>query len=79
VRSILPGPLEHFIAYAAVAAIAMAGYGSNRGDPRIISALRPHRHHVNEEEDAGFGRARMISRPKSWKRCATNSSGASRG
>jgi hypothetical protein len=27
-RSILPGPVEHFVAYAAVAAIAIAGYGS---------------------------------------------------
>jgi len=39
VRGVLPGPLEHFLAYAAVAVIAMAGYGSNRGGPRIIGAL----------------------------------------
>ena len=29
VRTVLPAPLEHFIAYAGVAAIAMTGYGSS--------------------------------------------------
>jgi VanZ family protein len=38
-RTILPGPLEHFVVYAAVAAIAMAGYGSRLGGPRIIAAF----------------------------------------
>jgi hypothetical protein len=39
VRTVLPAPLEHFIAYAGVAAIAMAGYGSGRVDVRIIGGL----------------------------------------
>jgi len=37
-RTILSGPLEHFVVYAAVAAIAIAGYGSSLG-PRIIAAF----------------------------------------
>ena len=39
VRTVLPAPLEHFIAYAGVAAIAMAGYGSGRVNVRIIGSL----------------------------------------
>jgi len=39
VRTVLPAPLEHFIAYAGVAAIAMAGYGSGRVGVRIIGGL----------------------------------------
>jgi VanZ family protein len=36
VRTGLPGKLEHFIAYAGSAAIAVAGYGRSRGNMRII-------------------------------------------
>ena len=39
VRTVLPAPLEHFIAYAGVAAVAMAGFGTSRGGVRIIGAL----------------------------------------
>ena len=39
VRAILSGPAEHFVAYAVVAAIAIAGYGSSLGGLRIIAAL----------------------------------------
>ena len=39
VRTVLPAPFEHFIAYAGVAAIAMAGYGSGRVNLRIIGGL----------------------------------------
>jgi VanZ family protein len=39
VRTVLPAPLEHFIAYAVVAAIAMAGYGSGHVNVRIIGSL----------------------------------------
>jgi VanZ family protein len=39
VRTVLLAPVEHFIAYAAVAAIAMAGYGSGRVNLRIIGSL----------------------------------------
>jgi hypothetical protein len=39
VRAILSGPAEHFVAYAIVAAIAIAGYGSSMGGPRIIAAF----------------------------------------
>jgi VanZ family protein len=36
VRTDLPGQIEHIIAYAGSTAIAMAGYGQNRGAARII-------------------------------------------
>jgi hypothetical protein len=36
VRTGLPGRLEHFVAYAGSAAVAMTGYGSNRGGLQII-------------------------------------------
>jgi VanZ family protein len=35
-RTDLPGQVEHIIAYAGSAAIAMTGYGLNRGAARII-------------------------------------------
>jgi len=38
-RAGLPGRLEHFIAYAASAAVAMAGYGASWGGVRIISTF----------------------------------------
>ena len=39
VRAVVSGPVEHFVAYAVVAAIAVAGYGSSLGGPRIIVAF----------------------------------------
>jgi hypothetical protein len=36
VRTGLPGRVEHFVAYAGSAAIAVAGYGANRGGMQII-------------------------------------------
>jgi VanZ family protein len=39
VRTGLPGRVEHFIAYAGSAAIAMAGYGPSRGVTQIIGAF----------------------------------------
>jgi VanZ family protein len=39
VRTVCPAPLEHFVAYAGVAAIATAGYGPTRGSVRIIGTL----------------------------------------
>ena len=36
VRTDLPGQVEHIIAYAGSTAIAMAGYGLNRGPVRVI-------------------------------------------
>jgi VanZ family protein len=39
VRTGLPGRLEHFIAYAGSAAIAMAGYGASRGAIQIIGGF----------------------------------------
>jgi len=38
-RAGLPGRLEHFIAYAASAAVAMAGYGASWGGVRIIGTF----------------------------------------
>jgi hypothetical protein len=39
VRTGLPGRLEHFVAYADSAAIAVAGYGASRGGMQIIGGL----------------------------------------
>ena len=39
VRTGLPGRVEHFIAYAGSAAIAMAGYGGSRGTTQIIGGF----------------------------------------
>jgi VanZ family protein len=39
VRTGFPGPLEHFAAYAGSAAVAMAGYGLNRGATRVIGGF----------------------------------------
>jgi VanZ family protein len=39
VRTGLPGRLEHFVAYAGSAAIAMAGYGASRGAMQIIGGF----------------------------------------
>jgi hypothetical protein len=39
VRTGLPGRLEHFVAYAGSAAIAMAGYGMSRGGKQIIGGF----------------------------------------
>jgi VanZ family protein len=39
VRTGFPGRLEHFVAYAGSAAIAMAGYGANRGSMQIIGGF----------------------------------------
>ena len=38
-RTGFPGRLEHFAAYAGSAAIAMAGYGLNRGAVRVIGCF----------------------------------------
>jgi len=39
VRTDLPGQVEHIIAYAGSTAVAMAGYGLNRGAARIIGGF----------------------------------------
>jgi VanZ family protein len=39
VRTVIPAPLEHFVAYAGVAAIAMAAYSPSRVGVRIIGGL----------------------------------------
>jgi VanZ family protein len=39
VRTGLPGRLEHFVAYAGSAAIAMAGYGVSQGGMQIIGGF----------------------------------------
>jgi len=39
VRTGLPGRLEHFVAYAASAAIATAGYGASQGGAQIIAGF----------------------------------------
>ena len=39
VRTGLPGRVEHIIAYAGSAAIAMAGYGASRGSIQVIGGF----------------------------------------
>jgi hypothetical protein len=39
VRTGFPGVVEHFVAYAGSAAIAMGGYGASRGSLQIIGGL----------------------------------------
>ena len=39
VRTGLPGRVEHFVAYAGSAAIAVAGYGATRGGMQIIGGF----------------------------------------
>jgi VanZ family protein len=39
VRTGLPGRLEHFVAYAGSAAVAMAGYGASRRGVQIIGGF----------------------------------------
>jgi VanZ family protein len=39
VRTGFPGRLEHFVAYAGSAAIAMVGYGASRGGMQIIGGF----------------------------------------
>jgi VanZ family protein len=38
-RTGLPGQVEHFIAYAGSAAVAMLGYGPSRGGVRVIGGF----------------------------------------
>ncbi len=38
-KTLIPAPLEHFIAYAGSAAITVGGYGPSKGSVRIIGAL----------------------------------------
>jgi hypothetical protein len=62
VRTVLPAPLEHFIAYAGVAAIAMAGYGSGRVDVRIIGGLSVYAGILEYTRDFSPGRHPSIGR-----------------
>jgi len=62
VRAVLPAPLEHFIAYAGVAAIAMAGYGSGRVNLRIIGGLCVYAGILEYSRDFSPGRHPTIGR-----------------
>jgi hypothetical protein len=61
-RTVLPAPLEHFVAYAGVAAIAMAGYGSGRIDVRIIGGLSVYAGILEYARDFSPGRHPSIGR-----------------
>ena len=61
-RTVLPAPLEHFVAYAGVAAIAMAGYGSGRVDVRIIGGLSVYAGILEYVRDFSPGRHPSIGR-----------------
>ena len=62
VRAVLPAPLEHFIAYAGVAAIAMAGYGSGRVNVRVIAGLCVYAGILEYSRDFSPGRHPSIGR-----------------
>jgi VanZ family protein len=62
VRTVLPAPLEHFIAYAGVAAIAMSGYGSGRVNVRIIGSLCVYAGILEYTRDFSPGRHPAIGR-----------------
>jgi VanZ family protein len=61
-RTVLPAPIEHFIAYAGVAAIAMAGYGSGRVNVRIIGSLCVYAGILEYTRDFSPGRHPAIGR-----------------
>jgi VanZ family protein len=62
VRTVFPAPLEHFIAYAGMAAIAMAGYGSGRVNVRIIGGLCVYAGILEYTRDFSPGRHPAIAR-----------------
>ena len=61
-RTVLPATIEHFVAYAGVAAIAMAGYGSGRVDLRIIGGLSIYAGILEYARDFSPGRHPSIGR-----------------
>ena len=61
-RTVLPATIEHFVAYAGVAAIAMAGYGSGRVDVRIIGGLSVYAGILEYARDCSPGRHPSIGR-----------------
>jgi VanZ family protein len=61
-RTVLPATIEHFVAYAGVAAIAMAGYGSGRVDVRIIGGLSVYAGILEYARDFSPGRHPSIGR-----------------
>jgi VanZ family protein len=61
-RTVLPAAIEHFVAYAGVAAIAMAGYGSDRVDVRIIGGLSIYAGILEYARDFSPGRHPSIGR-----------------
>jgi hypothetical protein len=61
-RTVLPAVIEHFVAYAGVAAIAMAGYGSGRVDLRIIGGLSIYAGILEYARDFSPGRHPSIGR-----------------
>jgi VanZ family protein len=62
VRTVLPASLEHFVAYAGVAAVAMAGYGSGRVDVRIIGGLSVYAGILEYARDFSPGRHPSVGR-----------------
>jgi hypothetical protein len=75
-RTDLPGQVEHIIAYAGSAAIAMAGYGLNRSPVRIIgwfwlyAGVLEYLQHFSPGAEPGSGRFRSIGfwSPLRWGR-----------
>ena len=75
VRTGFPGEVEHFAAYAGSGAIAMAGYGLNRGAARVIGCFwlyagileylqhfSPGRHRQNRRDEGDETRAEIARR-----------------
>jgi subtilisin family serine protease len=72
VRTGLPGRVEHFVAYAGSAAIAMAGYGATRGATQIIGGFWVYAGILDYLQHFSPGRQQRsgISRRRRWERCA---------
>jgi hypothetical protein len=72
VRTGVPGRLEHFVAYAGSAAIAMAGYGASRGGMQIVGGFWVYAAILEYLQHFSPGRTRQlgISRRRRLGRCA---------
>src|SRR3984893_7336026 len=81
VRTGFPGQLEHFVAYAGSAAIAMSGYGLNRKAPWVIGYfwLCAGILEYLQNFSPGRHRAVRISQRRHWERCVVGSHSSSSG
>jgi hypothetical protein len=70
VRTGFPGRVEHFVAYAGSAMVAMAGYGASRGVVQIIGGVRRHPRTTSSTSLPAVIRHSVISWRQRLERCA---------